>query len=142
MAPKIFTLLRCPVTGTSGGQPTRLQVVCRVESWRKLASSVPLPAILLISVGSGQHATRALHGEAQTMEQLAHMAWMIMNSEFLLDDPGDHGRGPDARIQTVGYRAAVENVVELFPLRRRQLQWPARAMSFEQPLHAKSLVAC
>jgi hypothetical protein len=65
-----------------------------------------------------------------------------MNAEFLLDDPGDHGRSPDARIQAVGYRAAVENVVELFPLRRRQLQWPARAMSFEQPFHAKSLVAC
>ena len=38
--PQIFTLLRCPVTGTSGGQPIRLQVACRVESWRKLASSV------------------------------------------------------------------------------------------------------
>src|SRR5467141_3665897 len=135
MAPKIFTLLRCPVTGTAGGQPIRLQVACRVESWRKLASSVifffktgigvPLPAILLVSVGSGQHATRALHGEAQTMEQLAHMARMIMNAEFLLDDPGNHGRGPDARIQAVGYRAAFENVVELFPLRRGQLQGPA-----------------
>src|SRR5438270_401736 len=42
MAPKIFTLLRCPVTGTSGGQPIRLQVACRVESWRKLASSVEI----------------------------------------------------------------------------------------------------
>src|SRR5207302_5228769 len=106
MAPKIFTLLRCPVTGTSGGQPIRLQVACRVESWRKLASSVKI---------------RTLHREAQTMEQLAHMAWMIMNVEFLLDDPGDHGRGPDARIQAVGYRAAFENVVELFPLCRCQL---------------------
>jgi hypothetical protein len=42
--PKIFTLLRCPVTGTSGGQPIRLQVACRVESWRKLASSVKINA--------------------------------------------------------------------------------------------------
>src|SRR5438874_4065469 len=87
MAPKIFTLLRCPVTGTSGGQPTRLQVACRVESWRKLASSVKinaqfcrcaffktgigvaLPAILLVRVGSGQHATRTLHREAQTIDR-------------------------------------------------------------------------
>ena len=30
--------------------------------------SVPLPAILLVSVGRGQHATRALHREARTME--------------------------------------------------------------------------
>src|SRR5712692_392541 len=44
MAPRIFTLLRSPVTGTSGGQPTRLQVACRVESCRKLASSVKISA--------------------------------------------------------------------------------------------------
>ncbi len=103
---------------------------------------MPLPAILLVSVGSGQHATRALHREARTMEQFAHMSRMIVNAEFLLDYPGDHGRGPDARIQAVSYRATVENVVELFPLHRRQPQWPARAMPFEQPLHAKSLVVC
>src|ERR1022692_5343430 len=94
----------------------------------KAGIDVSLPAILLINVGPGQHATRALHREARTMEQLAHMARIIMNAEFLLDYPGDHGRGPDARIQAVGYRAAVDNVVELFPLRRRQLPWPARAM--------------
>jgi hypothetical protein len=91
----------------------------------KAGIGVPPPAILLVSVGTGRHATRAPHGDAQTVEQLAHMAWMLMNAEFLVDDPGDHGRGPDARIQTIGYRAAAENVVELFPRRRRQFQWPA-----------------
>src|ERR1035437_1453810 len=40
MAPRIFTLLRSPVTGISGGHPTRLQVAWSVESCRKLASSV------------------------------------------------------------------------------------------------------
>src|SRR5450759_1625776 len=44
MAPRIFTLLRSPVTETAGGQPTRLQVACRVESCRKLASSVKINA--------------------------------------------------------------------------------------------------
>src|SRR5207237_186154 len=44
MAPRILTLLRCPVTGISGECPTRLQVACRVESWRKLASSVKISA--------------------------------------------------------------------------------------------------
>lgn len=43
-APRIFTFLRSPVTGTSGGQPTRLQVACSVESCRKLASSVKINA--------------------------------------------------------------------------------------------------
>ena len=72
------------------------------------------------------------------------MARMILNAEFLLDDPGDHGRGPrTARIEAVGYRAAFENVVELLPLRRRQAPMaPARAMPLEQAFHAKSLVVC
>jgi hypothetical protein len=35
-------LLRCPVTGISGGWPTRLHVAYRVESWRKLASSLKI----------------------------------------------------------------------------------------------------
>src|SRR5207253_11275915 len=88
---------------------------------------VALPAILLISAGSGQHATRALHREAQTMEQPAHMAWMIMNAELFLDDPCDHGSGPDTGIQAVGYWDVVENVVRLFPLRSPQVQSPASA---------------
>jgi hypothetical protein len=65
----------------------------------KAGIGVPLPAILLVSVGTGQQATRALHREAQTMEQPAHMARMILNAELFLDDPGDHGRGPDTGIQ-------------------------------------------
>src|SRR5439155_8789457 len=44
MAPKILTFFRCPVTGTSGAQPTRLHVAWRVESCRKLASSVKISA--------------------------------------------------------------------------------------------------
>ena len=32
--------LRSPVTGTSGGQPTRLQVACRVESCRKPSGQI------------------------------------------------------------------------------------------------------
>ena len=42
--PRIFTFLRSPVTGTSGGHPTRLQVAWMVESCRKLASSVKMSA--------------------------------------------------------------------------------------------------
>src|SRR5438128_7726165 len=44
MAPRIFTFLRAPVTGISGGHPTRLQVAWSVESCRKLASSVKMSA--------------------------------------------------------------------------------------------------
>jgi hypothetical protein len=41
-------LLRSPVTGISGGRPIRLQVACKVESWRKLASSLKISAQFLI----------------------------------------------------------------------------------------------
>ena len=40
MAARIFTFLRSPVMGISGGHPMRLQVAWSVESCRKLASSV------------------------------------------------------------------------------------------------------
>jgi hypothetical protein len=42
--PRIFTLLRSPRMGTSGGRPVRLQVTRSVESCRKLASSVKFNA--------------------------------------------------------------------------------------------------
>jgi len=38
------------------------------------------------------------------------MAGMILNAELLLDHPGNHGRRPDAGIQTVSNRTAVENI--------------------------------
>jgi hypothetical protein len=38
------------------------------------------------------------------------MAGMILNAELLLDHPGNHGRCPDAVIQTVSYRTAVQNI--------------------------------
>src|SRR5271169_1555657 len=44
MAPRILTLFRSPVTGICGGWPTRLHVAYKVESWRKLASSLKIRA--------------------------------------------------------------------------------------------------
>src|SRR5207247_4307245 len=138
MAPRIFTLLRSPVTGTSGGQPTRLQVACRVESCRKLASSVkisaqcrawaffkvridvPAPAVLRRDIGAGQNAAWTLHRKPPGMEQLAHMAGVIRDAELLLDHPGDHGRCPDAVVQTVSYWTTVQNISQLLLLLFRQ----------------------
>src|SRR2546425_11881620 len=102
MAPKIFTFFRSPVTGTSGGQPTRLHVAWRVESCRKLASSVKssaqfcaraffnvgigiaLPTITLGGSGSRQYAFRSLHGKANLVKNLADVTRMVLNSEFFL----------------------------------------------------------
>jgi hypothetical protein len=44
------------------------------------------------------------------------MAGMILNAELRFDHPGDHGRGPDAAVQTVRYRTAVENIPQLLLL--------------------------
>src|SRR5258707_8113541 len=102
MAPRIFTFLRSPVTGTSGGHPTRLQVAWSVESCRKLASSVKIsaqcrdwaffegridaavPSVLRRGIGARQHAARSLHPKTPTMKQFSHLAPMILNPELLL----------------------------------------------------------
>src|ERR1017187_201711 len=105
MAPRILMLLRSPVTGISGGCPTRLQVACSVESCRKLASSVkisarlwvraffkvgigaPMPAVLRSSIGARQDAAGALHREAHLVQQLPHVSRMVGDAEFLTQSP-------------------------------------------------------
>src|SRR5260370_9438267 len=158
MAPRIFTFLRSPVTGTSGGQPTRLQVAWSVESCRKLASSVEIsdqcrdwafcegridaavPSVLRRGIGARQHAARALHRKSPTMKQFAHVARMILNPELLLDHPGNHGRRPDAGVQTVGHRTTIENVPQVLLLLLCQFRWPTRAIPFQQTIDSIGLI--
>src|SRR3982751_5813231 len=136
--------LRSPVTGISGGHPTRLQVAWSVESWRKLASSVKIsaqcrerafffkrlidaavPAILRRSVGPSQHAAGPLHRKSPVMKQLAHVPRMILNAEFLLDQPGDHGPCANAAVQPVSDRAAVQDISQLLLLFLGEFRWTA-----------------
>ena len=69
------------------------------------------------------------------MEQLAHMPRMIMNAEFPLDDPGDHGRGPDARIQAIAgaellrRRRGIERVLVVAPASVKY-QWKTEIEKF------------
>src|SRR5712691_5982756 len=158
MAPRIFTLLRSPVTGTSGGQPTRLQVACRVESCRKLASSVKIsaqcrawaffkvridpaaPAVLRRDIGAGQNAPWTLHRKSPGRKQLAHMTGVILDAELLLDHPGNHGRRPDAVVQTISHRTAVQNISQLLLLLFRQLRWSTRPVAFQQTVHSIRLI--
>src|ERR1700694_356330 len=159
MAPRIFTLLRSPVTGISGGQPTRLQVACKVESCRKLASSVKISAqcrawaffklridaaaqaVLRRDIGAGQNAARTLHRKSPGMKQLAHMTGVILDAELLLDHPSDHGRRPNAVVQTVRHWTAVQNISQLLLLLFRQFRWPTRPIAFQQTVHSIALIA-
>jgi hypothetical protein len=68
------------------------------------------------------------------------MAGMILNTELLLDQPGDHGRCPDAIVQTIGDWAAVKDVCQLLLLLACQLRWPSRSKSFQQTVHALGLI--
>src|SRR5271166_2693850 len=160
MAPKILTLFRCPVTGICGGWPTRLQVAYKVESWRKLASSLKIraqswfwaffkigidlavPAILQLGVGFGQNPSWALHRKAQFMQQLAHMAGVVVHSELLLNHPRDHGRGPDSGVQAIGHRAAVQDVLQGLLVRATQLRRSSAALSFQQTFDAMGFITC
>jgi len=75
------------------------------------------------------------------MEQLAHMTGVILDVEFLFDHPGDHGRRPDAGVQAVSGRTAVQNISQLLLLLFRQFRWPARSIAFEQTIHSMALIA-
>ena len=64
------------------------------------------------------------------------MAGMILDAEFLLEDVGQDGRGPNAGVQTVSHRAAFYEVKELLPLFRGEFGGTPTAMPFLDPLHA------
>jgi len=74
------------------------------------------------------------------MKQLAHVAGMIDDTELLFDDPGDHRRGPDATIQPISHRAAVEDVADPAVLRFGQPPRPSRPVTFQQALNAVGLI--
>src|SRR5208283_1454429 len=65
-----------------------------------------------------------------------------MHPELLLDHPGDHGRGPDSGVQTIGHRTAVQNVPQRLPFRALQLRWSSGALSFQQTFDPMHLIAC
>src|ERR1700686_298160 len=90
-----------------------------------------VPSVLRCGIGACQHAAGPLHREPPAVKQLAHMARMILNPELLLDHPGNHGRGPDATVQTVSYRTTVENVSQLLLLLFCQFRWPTRPIPFQ-----------
>ena len=75
-----------------------------------------MPAILFAGVGTRQQAAWTLHGEVQIVEQPSDMTGVVTDMKLFLDDPGNHWRGPDAAVQSIRYRSAVEQVTQLRPL--------------------------
>src|SRR5271167_1339987 len=100
-----------------------------------------VPTVLCRRVGPGQHPTRSLHRIPPRMQQLAHMARMILDAELLLDYPSDHRRGPDPVVQTVSHWTAVQYVPHLLLLRVRQGGGTARPVAFQQTLDTLGLIA-
>ena len=78
----------------------------------------------------------ALHRTAQAVKKFAHMAGMIIHAEFLMDNVGQDGRGPDSRIESVSHRAAFNNVVQMLELFGSQFTRASRAMAFFNSLWA------
>jgi hypothetical protein len=93
----------------------KISAQCR-EAFFKGRIGTAVPAVLRYGVGAGQYAAGPLHRKSPGMKQLAHMAGMILDPELLLDYPGDHGRRPNAAVQPVGYRTAVQDVYQLLLL--------------------------
>jgi hypothetical protein len=69
------------------------------------------------------------------------MTGVILDAELLLDHPGDHGRRPDAVVQTVSRRTAIQDISQLLLLLLRQFRWPARPIAFQQTVHSIGLIA-
>ncbi|MBV8899473.1 MAG: hypothetical protein JOY92_05095 [Verrucomicrobia bacterium] len=74
------------------------------------------------------------------MQQLAHMTGVVLHAELLLDHPGNPRRGPDAAVQAVSRRAALDNVTQLLLLNVRQLRRSPGSMSFQQAFYSIGLV--
>jgi hypothetical protein len=74
------------------------------------------------------------------VKQFAHMSRMVADAEFLLDHPGNHGRGPDAVVQSVRYRTTVQNISQLLALLLCQPWQPSGSVSFQQSFDAMGLI--
>jgi hypothetical protein len=70
------------------------------------------------------------------MQEFAHMARMVVDAEFLLEDVRQDGRSPNPRVQTVSHRSAFHNVMEQLPLFLGEFAGASAPMSFLDPLHA------
>jgi len=61
---------------------------------------------------------------------------MVIHAKFLGDDADDDGRSPDACLQTIGDRTAIQEVLQLFLLLGAQARGSPRAVTFQQSLFA------
>ena len=61
---------------------------------------------------------------------------MVMLVELIGDDATDDRGSPNAGLQTISHRTAVQNILQLFPLRRIQSNRTARTMALQQSLLA------
>ncbi len=69
------------------------------------------------------------------------MARMVVDAEFLLENLGQDGRGPNAGVQSVSYRAAVHDVMELLPLGFGEFARATTAIAFLDALQALRIPA-
>jgi hypothetical protein len=99
-----------------------------------------VPAILGRRIGTGPHTAGPLHGKSPDVHPFAHRAGMIPHSKLLFDDPGNPGRCPEAGIQTVSDRTAVQNVSQLLLLRFAQFCGAAGTNPFPQTIDALALI--
>jgi hypothetical protein len=70
------------------------------------------------------------------MQEFAHMARMVLDAEFLPEDAGQDGRGPNAGVQALSHRAAVHEVMKLLPLGCGEFARATTAVTFLDSLHA------
>ena len=98
------------------------------------------PQGLGLGIGAGQAPPRALHGEAEGMQQPRHVVVVVPDAEALRNQVPDHRAGPDAAgISRVG-RPRLDQGGQLVALGHTELRRGARRDPGEQPLHAERVV--
>ncbi len=69
------------------------------------------------------------------------MAWMIRDAKFLLEDAAQAGRGANPGAQATNHRAAVHDVMELWPLGCGECARAATAIACLDAFHALPIAA-
>ena len=72
----------------------------------------------------------------ESRQEFAHLARMVLDAEFLLEDADQDGRGPSAGVQALSHRAAVHEIMELLPLGFVEFARATTAVPFLDALHA------
>lgn len=86
---------------------------------------------MLLRVRTHQPGRGPLDRKAKLVKQLADMTGMIADRKLFFDDLTQKHRGPHSRVESIGNRATLDQIIEGFLLLRGQSRRATAAMAFK-----------